>query len=241
MQKLAIFSMLSQPFLRRKVTALLQYTKSVEKMQGLTNVKMFPEILKKGLQFRFFVLYYLYLGKFLLEVIDMKKAIAILLTLVLVFGLAVPAFAAKSPNGQVYHKVVIIQGNAHADAPADAKPENVTYTTVVDGNAIVAKADPALGEFNGWTLFKADGKPAVLGVDYKFDGAFSLNDTEIRIIPLTTIVVAANYDDVKTETIIIDEEEDESPETGDSMIAVLSAVAALALCGAVVSKKQLAK
>lgn len=172
----------------------------------------------------------------------MKKVLALVLTLVLVFGLAVPVFAAKSPNGQEYHKVVIIQGNDHKndDGSLDDKHENITHTTVVDGNKVKVKSNSAMGKFNGWTIYKADGTLAVEGVDYRVLGAFSLTDPEIEIVPLATIVIAANYNDVKTEPIIVNDE-DESPETGDNTVIVLSAVALIALCGAVVAKKQLAK
>ena len=172
----------------------------------------------------------------------MKKVLALVLTLVLVFGLAVPAFAAKSPNGQVYFKVVIIDGNDHADAPDQGadKHENITYSTVVDGNKVIAKATADKGTFNGWKFYKADRSPAVLGVDFKLAPGFSLTDTEIEFIPLTTIVVTANYDDVVTEPIIVNDEE-EAPATGDNTVVVFSAVALIALCGVVVSKKQLAK
>ena len=176
----------------------------------------------------------------------MKKAIAILLTLILVFGLSVPAFAAKSPNGTEYHKVVIIQGNGHKDnAPQqgsrpDDKHENITHTTVTNGKTIKVKANPDMGKFNSWTIYKADGTKAVAGVDYKVLGAFSLFCEEIEIIPLTTIVIAANFNDEITETIIVNDE-DEAPETGDNVVAALSAVAAVALCAAVVAKKQLAR
>ncbi len=172
----------------------------------------------------------------------MKKALAILLTLVLVFGLAVPVFAAKSPNGQEYHKVIIIQGNGHKndDGSTNDKHENITHTTIVDGNKVKVKSNSAMGKFNGWTIYKADGTLAVEGVDYRVLGAFSLTDSEIEIIPLTTIVIAANYNDEVTQTIIVNDEE-EAPPTGDSTVVVLSAVALIALCGVLVSKKQLAK
>ena len=172
----------------------------------------------------------------------MKKVFALILTLVFVFSMAVPAFAAKSPNGTVYNKVVIVDGNAHKDAPAqgDNKNENITHTTVVEGKSIKVKADPNKGKFDGWSIFKADGKPAVAGVDYKILGASSLSDDEIEIIPLATIVITANYNDVVTETIIVEDEE-VSPPTGDASVVVLSAVALIALCGVIVSKKQLAK
>lgn len=171
----------------------------------------------------------------------MKKALAILLTLVLVFGLAVPVFAAKSPNGQEYFKVVIVDGNDHKDAPQNSdKHENITYHTVVKDKTIVVKANPEKGQFNSWNIYKADGTLAVEGVDYRILGAFSLTDSEIEIIPLATIVIAANYNDEITETIIVNDE-DEAPSTGDNTVVVLSAVALIALCGVLVSKKQLAK
>lgn len=172
----------------------------------------------------------------------MKKVFALILTLVFVFGMAVPAFAAKSPNGTVYNKVVIVDGNDHKDAPQqDAdKQENITYTTVIEGESILVKANPAKGTFDGWKIYKADGSPAVAGVDYKILGVASLSDDEIRIIPLATIVITANYNNVVTETIIV-EDEDVSPPTGDVAVVVLSAVAFIALCGVIVSKKQLAK
>ncbi len=170
----------------------------------------------------------------------MKKILALVLTLVLIMGLAVPVFAAKSAGGQVYFKVVIVDGNGHKDAPADTTPENITHTTVVDGNKVTVKADETKGKFDGWVIYKADGTLAVKDVDYKVLGAFSLTDPTIEIIPLATIVITANYDGVKTETVIVSDE-DESPETGDNTVVVLSAVALIALCGVVVAKKQLAK
>ncbi len=170
----------------------------------------------------------------------MKKILALVLTLVLILGLSVPVFAAKSAGGQVYFKVVIVDGNDHKDAPASTTPENITHTTVVDGNKVKVTANESKGKFDGWVIYKADGTVAVKDVDYKVLGAFSLTDPEIEIIPLTTIVITANYNGVKTETVIVSDE-DESPATGDNTVVVLSAVALIALCGAVVAKKQLAK
>jgi hypothetical protein len=172
----------------------------------------------------------------------MKKVFALILTLVFVFSMAVPAFAAKSPNGTVYNKVVIVDGNDHVDTPEQdtQKEENITHTTVVEGNTVKVKANPNKGKFDGWKIYKPDGKPAVPGVDYKVLGASTLSDDEIEIIPLATIVITANYNDVVTETIIVEDEE-VSPPTGDATVVVLSAVALIALCGVIISKKQLAK
>jgi hypothetical protein len=170
----------------------------------------------------------------------MKKVFAIILTIVLVMGLSIPAFAAKSPGGTVYHKVVVVDGNDHKDAPAGSTPENITHKTVVEGDKVKVTATEGKGTFDNWVIYKADGTPAVAGEDYRLLGAFALTDPEIELIPLTTIVITANYDNIKTETIIISDE-DESPETGDNTVVVLSAVALFALCGIVVAKKKLAK
>lgn len=170
----------------------------------------------------------------------MKKILALVLTLVLIMGLSVPVFAAKSAGGQVYFKVVVVDGNDHKDAPAGTTPENITHNNVNDGNTIKLKATESKGTFDGWAIYKADGTAAVKDVDYKILGAFALTDPEIEIVPLATIVITANYNGVKTEPITVNDE-DESPETGDNTVVVLSAVALIALCGAVVAKKQLAK
>ncbi len=170
----------------------------------------------------------------------MKKIFALILTLILIMGLTVPVFAAKSAGGQVYYTVVVIDGNGHKDAPAGTTPDNVTKTLVKKGNSVTVKATASKGNFDGWTIFKADGTVAVKDVDYKILGTSTLLDSEIEILPYASIVIAANYNGIKTETIIFNDE-DESPETGDSTVVVLSAVALLALCGVVVAKKQLAK
>ena len=70
----------------------------------------------------------------------MKKILALILTLVLIMGLSVPVFAAKSAGGTVYFKVVIVDGNDHKDAPAGATPENITEKVVIDGNNIKVTA-----------------------------------------------------------------------------------------------------
>lgn len=170
----------------------------------------------------------------------MKKILALVLSLVLILGLSVPVFAAKSAGGTVYFKVVVVDGNDHKDAPDSATPDNITHNTVIDGNKIKVTANKEKGDFDGWVIYKADGTVAVKDVDYKVLGAFTLTDPEIEIVPLATIVITANYNGIKTETVIVNDE-DESPETGDNTVVVLSAVALLALCGAVVAKKQLAK
>ncbi len=170
----------------------------------------------------------------------MKKILALVLALMLVIGLSVPVFAAKSPNGQVYFKVVVIHGNDHKDAPEGTTPDNITYNNVKQGNKIAVEAEESRGKFDDWTIYKADGTVAVKDVDYKLLGTSTLKDSKIEIIPMATLVVAANYNGVKTQPIIINDE-DKAPATGDAMIVTLSAVALIALCGVVVAKKQLAK
>lgn len=170
----------------------------------------------------------------------MKKVLALVLTLILIMGLSIPVFAAKSAGGTVYFKVIVVDGNEHKNAPAGTTPANITEHIVLEGKSIKLNADPVKGDFDGWTIYKADGTVAKKDVDYKVLGAFSLTNTKIEIIPMATLVVTASYNGIKTETIIVNDE-DESPETGDSIVVALSATALIALCGAVVAKKQLAK
>lgn len=93
----------------------------------------------------------------------MKKILAIALSLVLVMGLSVTAFAAKSPNGTTYHKVVTIQNDS-------AKPEthNVVYTADAAGSiTLTAQKASENDVFVGWSIYKKDGTAATEGTDYE--------------------------------------------------------------------------
>jgi hypothetical protein len=169
----------------------------------------------------------------------MKKFFAILLTLVLVMSMSVPAFAAKSPEGKPVFQVHFIDG-ADDDKGVTQRVEKDKQGNDATAVVFTFKADEKKGKFDGWVIYKANGQVAVEGVDYRVLGAFSLTDEKIEIIPLASIVVTANYNGIKTETVILNEE-DEAPQTGDNTVVYLSVIALAALCGIVVAKKQLAK
>ncbi len=178
----------------------------------------------------------------------MKKLLAIVMTLVLIMGLSVPVFAAKSPVADEVYTVLLVRD-------ADDK---VGYSqTIKKGDTVKFACDPDKGTFDGWNIYKADATPATVGVDYEVVstsslkektvlgasnvlGTFALTAEVIEIKPLANLIVTANYNGILTNPII-STGEDVAPETGDSTVLALSALAVVALCGAVVSKKQLAK
>ena len=159
----------------------------------------------------------------------MKKVFAVILAVVLVMSLSVTAFAAvQSPEGSRFNKVYIING-------IGAKTETIEVNV---GESVPLKADVSKGTFNEWTIYKMDGTPAVPGTDYQLEG--KLTDPNVVITPLTNLIVTGNYDGKKT-PFTITNGEPQSPQTGDSTVVVMVAVMALALAGACVAKKQLAK
>ena len=170
----------------------------------------------------------------------MKKTLAIVLALVMMVALAVPAMAASSPEAGKKLTVVVIENPT-------AKPEATTVTVsdkVDDGSmTLTYTADEQHGgaSFNEWNVYRPDGTKAVVGVDYTVVEGTSLNNATVKIIPLTDLIVAADYGSEKTD--IKDAQnlfQDKSDPTGDVVVA-LAVVMFVALCGTVVCKKQLAK
>lgn len=160
----------------------------------------------------------------------MKKVFAILLAAVLVMSLSVTAFAAgSSPEGVSYYKVYVINGNG-----AETESHKVPV-----GDEIELEADPDKGDFDGWSIYKADGSAAVKGKDYEIVSG-SLSKSPLIIIPMANLIVTGNYDGEDTD-FEIDNEEPTSPQTGDIAVYALGAVMVLSLAGAAVAKKQLAK
>lgn len=170
----------------------------------------------------------------------MKKTLAIVLTLVMLFALAAPVMAAGSPEAGKKLTVVVIEN-------PDAKPEATTVTVsenVDDGSmtqTFTAEEKHDGADFKDWSVYRRDGSAAVEGVDYKVVGGTTLGNTTVKIIPLTDLIVAANYGDKKTD--IEDAKDlfqDKSEPTGD-VVTVLAVVMIVALGGTVICKKQLAK
>lgn len=170
----------------------------------------------------------------------MKKTLAILLAAVMLFALAVPVMAASSPEAGKKLTVVVV-------ATPEAKPEASTVTVsenVNDGTMTMTYTAAATYEganFASWTVYRRDGSVAVAGVDYKLEGSADLKDASVKIVPLTDLIVAANYGE---ETTDIKEAQtafqNKSDPTGDVVVA-LAVVMIVALAGTVVCKKQLAK
>lgn len=170
----------------------------------------------------------------------MKKTLAILLAVVMLFALAAPVMAASSPVAGKKLTVVVVK------AP-EAKPETQTVTVAEDVNDGTMTLTYTAAEknndaaFTKWTVYRRDGSVAVLGTDYTLAGGTALTGLTIKIIPLTDLIVAANYGDKTTD--IKDAQatfQDKSEPTGD-MIVAFAAVMIVALAGTVVCKKQLAK
>lgn len=163
----------------------------------------------------------------------MKKIIALLIAVVMVFTLSVTAFAASSPSKDKVYKVIIVDGKAGV----------IASPTVDAGDAVELESSSKNGTFNNWTVYKADGKTlAVLGVDYTIAGG-TLNDEKAEIIPLADIIICANYNNVKTDpsVAIKGDSSDKGPQTGDVAAMVLVLVMAVVAGFGLVAKKQFAK
>lgn len=160
----------------------------------------------------------------------MKKVWAMLLAVVMVFGLSVTAFAAESPVADVYYKVVLING-----AGAKSDPQNIKK-----GVDFTATADSAKGTFNSWSIYKADGTVAKDGTDYTVTSG-SLTATTIVIKPLNAVIVCGNYDGKTTNPLTGEVNTSDSPKTGDFAVLYLSLIMLAAVGCGFVAKKQLAK
>ena len=165
-----------------------------------------------------------------MEVAVMKKVFAVVLAVILVMSLSLTAFAAvSSPEGTSYYKVYVINGGG-------AKTE---VNQVPVDKSITVSADATKGTFNKWIIYKADGTPAVEGVDYSIVSG-TMTSSPLTIIPMANVIITGNYNGVVTK-IEITNDEPTSPQTGDTIVYALGAVMLVALAGAAVAKKQLAK
>ena len=178
----------------------------------------------------------------------MKKIVAIAVSLVMLLGLSVTAFAATSPGGTTYHRVVLVMNDT--DKPTVT---NAPYTVEKEADALTftAKKSADTDVFLGWAIYNSDGTMAIAGTDYTlqtaaatvdFEGKTLLTDTTITLIPKTDLIVAANWNSKLTGIkSALEAFKDKSDKTGDTAAAVIACAAVLALGGVVVSKKQLAK
>lgn len=141
----------------------------------------------------------------------MKKFLAILFSVVILATfMAVPAFAEKSPEGEVFHKVEI-KGGSTVD--------------VKDGDTVTLKVSDDEKEFEGW----------VITGDYEIVSG-TLTSEELVIIPKGDLVVEETYKDV----IADDKDEndsDKAPQTGNGALMVTVLLTAGAFVGMLATKK----
>lgn len=182
----------------------------------------------------------------------MKKFCTILLAVVLVMSLSVTAFAANSPVAGQKVTVIFV---AHDDADLDIDTHEwhdeltVTYT---------AKEEHDGEKFVGWSIYLKDGSEAVEGkhyklvktagayaekaddtVAYRVAGTIVLKDTTIELVPLTDLIVAANYGATATSVEeAVEAFQTSAPPTGDVVVLGLGATMLASLAGAVISKKK---
>ncbi len=147
----------------------------------------------------------------------MKKIIALALSIVMICCFSVTAFAADSPTAT--EKVTVTIRKADSTAKMDVQH------TFSKGEEITVKANEAeFGTFKSWGVYKltADSKAveAVKGVDYEILSG-SLNDKELSIKLITSVVVCANYGDVVTDPLSNSNADDSqnAPQTGDMTVA----------------------
>ena len=190
----------------------------------------------------------------------MKKIVAIAVSLVMLLGLSVTAFAATSPGGTTYHRVVLVMNDTDkptvTNAPYTVEKEADALTFTAKKSVATAGTDYTLVESNSVTgTALAAAIPQVQhGIDrfgaalqtvantVDFEGKTLITDTTITLIPKTDLIVAANWNSKLTGIkSALEAFKDKSDKTGDTAAAVIACAAVLALGGVVVSKKQLAK
>lgn len=156
----------------------------------------------------------------------MKKLIALVLSVVMICCFSVTAFAADSPEATEKVTVTIRK----ADTADQAFKADVTHT-IDNGTVIELKADAKYGKFDGWTLYAADGKTLAAATDYEIVSG-SLTEGTITIKLNKSVIICANYDNVKTDPNASSNADgsDSAPSTGDMTVAyalvVMLAVAA---------------
>ena len=190
----------------------------------------------------------------------MKKVIALVLSVVMICCFSVTAFAADSPVAG--EKATITIRKADVVEPAGQVAD--TEYTVEAGTTITVKANSKYGTFKDWSIYKettATGVSAPVnngimtlsavktlaatkfvdaaaGTDYEIVKG-SLTTDELTVKVNASVVICANYDNVKTDPALPSsgDNSSDSPATGDMMVAYLVvAVLAFAALGFGVKK-----
>lgn len=143
----------------------------------------------------------------------MKKFLAVLFSVVILATfMAVPAFAADSPSGEVVYKVEI-------------KGQD-TAKEVVAGESITLVKGANDKEFAGWVI---TGKYDIV--------SGSLNSDTLVIIPLGDITVEETYKDATVDTEKEENDSDKAPQTGNGALMLTVLLTAGAFVAMVATKK----
>ncbi len=108
----------------------------------------------------------------------MKKIIALILAVAVVFALCIPALAVESPVAKVYYNVVLEKGKTDGSSIWNGKTASVEK-----GKIATVYADPSLGTFINWT---------VTGADYSVING-SLTSEHLSIVPKGDVKIVGNY------------------------------------------------
>lgn len=106
----------------------------------------------------------------------MKKFVAVAVSLIMILALSVTAFAAQSPIGTTYHKVVVVM-----NATDKVTVKNAPYTAEKDAEALTFTANKRAetDTFLGWAIYKKDGTVATAGTDYVLVESNSVTGTAL--------------------------------------------------------------
>ena len=184
----------------------------------------------------------------------MKKIVALVLSLIMICCLSVTAFAADSPTAT--EKVTVTVRKAMFVDPTGKEDGEYTLSA---GTTLTVKADSKYGKFNSWSVYKAEATvegvsapvssgiitlsavknlatatkfvEATAGTDYEIVKG-SLTSSEMTIKLNTSVVVCANYDNVKTDPTAMSNADGSAnaPQTSD-MTVVYAVIAILGLAG----------
>ena len=162
----------------------------------------------------------------------MKKFLAVLLAVTMVFGLSMVTLAdTKSPVAEEFFDIKFVDGIG----------SNFFSKVVKQGGVMELEADPEKGEFSGWSFYLQDGSVAKKNTDYKIVSGDE-KQIDIEIKPYVDLIVCANYDGKMTDPLTGKEKKPTNPKTGDFTYAYFVLMIGLAaLSTVVVSKKQLQK
>ena len=167
----------------------------------------------------------------------MKKVIAIVLSLAVIFTLSAVAFATtSSPVAKTEAKVIV------REAGVEGHEAGKQFDIKVGEGFVKVSAIASKGTFNGWSIYKivnGNAVQATLGTDYEVTEG-SLSNPNMTVVPKTDIIICADYNGVKTAPGNFDEGGN-SPKTADMSVAYAVIVMMAAAAFAVSAKKVFSK